>query len=552
MKKYLLFLLAAGLITFFGCQKELSFELPNTPAEGSLQDDASGDCLPKTIAGAYAVGQALTNSNSITIAVNVTKTGTYAIGTDTVNGYYFRGTGSFTTLGVNNVTLRGNGTPFAQGTNNFVVSFDSTVCDIQVNVTQPGVGALAGSPNACAPITVNGSYSPGLNLTAAHNAVVQVNVTTAGAFSITTDTIAGVWFTFSGNLSATPPAQSVTLQANGKFADTTSSGPKTFTVKLGSSRCTFVVNVAAAAAGTVDCTGATPAGTYTVGTALVPGTNTVQINVNVTTAGAYTISTDTVNGMYFNASGNFPTAPATVPVILAGNGTPAAAGPWTFTVRFGTSTCTFQVTVVPAPVIDYFPRTTNSNWSYEYDDNVDPTDTLYRVVIASTLTHPSGSFNIFMGDIGAGLDSSGYYRKNGGDYFEWFDLSNFLFDNPAWLEYTMLKDNVAAGSPPWKSSASSGTVGGTPLTIRFSYQVIQKDVPVTVTTSLGVQNFTNVIVVEEKYEAEIAPGVWQDLTSVFGYGRSYYARNIGLIQYIAFDPSNAEVFRQELRRYQVF
>lgn len=545
MKKNLLFWLAGLLIFVVACQKELSFELPNTPAEGSLQSDINGDCLPKTVNGAYAVGAALGASNTMTVSVNVTKAGTYEIGTDTVNGYFFRATGTFTATGINTITLLGNGTPFAPGTNNFVVSFDSTVCDIQVTVTQPGAGTLAGAPNTCAPITVNGGYTPGAVMAAGNNAIIQVNVTTAGAFSITTDTVAGIWFSYSGNLGAGP--QPVTLQASGTIPGATTNGNKTFKVTLGSSTCTFDVNVAAPATGTVDCSGASPAGTYMVGTALVPGTNTVQIQVNVSSTGVYSISTDTVHGIWFNASGNFA-ATGVTPVTLAGNGTPDAAGTWTYTVRFGTSTCTFTVTVVPVP--DYFPRTTNSNWSYEFDNN--PLDSLFRVVIPATKTVAPNVFNIFMGNDGTGLDSSGYYRRNAGDYFEWFDAGAFLgFDGPVWGEYIMVKDNVAA-TTNWKSAAFSGTVGGIPLSVRFSYTILQKDVPVSITTSTGTVNYTNVIIVEEKIEAFDGTN-WVDVTSQIDYyGKSYYARNIGLIQFEAYDASDNVTLLMELRRSQVF
>lgn len=351
MKRHLLYWLALGLIFFAGCQKELSFEQPNTPAEGSLQDDGTGDCLPKTVAGVYAVGQALGASHTVTIGVNVTKTGVYTITTDTVNGYFFRGTGTFTTLGVNNITLRGNGTPFAAGTNNFVVSFDSTVCDIQVTVTQPGVGTLAGSPNACAPITVNGGYSPGVALTAANHAIVTVNVTTAGAFNFTTDTVEGVWFTYSGPLGA--GAQTAQMQANGIFPAATTTGNKTFKVKLGSSTCTFVVPVAGPGVGTLGgaggtCTPITVNGSYQTGTALT-ASNTIVVQVTVTTPGNFSITTNTVNGYSFSFSGNLA---ASGPVTLVGNGTPVAASTTdNFTVTLaGTpaSTCSFTNTVTVA------------------------------------------------------------------------------------------------------------------------------------------------------------------------------------------------------------
>jgi hypothetical protein len=555
MKKHAFYWLALGLLFMVGCQKELSFELGNTPSKGSLQSDVTGDCLPKTVNGVYTAGMALVPvTNTITVSVNVARTGTYLVYTDTVNGYFFRATGTFTTLGATNVTLRGNGTPFIAGTDNFIVSYDSSICDIQVVVTSPGVGTLAGSPTACAPIQVNGGYSPGVALTAGNNAVVQVNVTTAGVFNFTTDTVAGIWFNFSGVLPLGP--QSVTMQAQGSIPAATIAGNKTFTVKLGMSSCTFVVNVVSPAVGTVNCGSATFAGSYNAGVAMT-ASNTVTISVTITTPGAYNITTDTMNGVWFNASGNFPTA-TTTPLVLTGNGTPVTAGPFIYTVKWGTSTCTFTCTYSAAPAIDYFPRTTNSNWSYEWND--DNTDSVLRVVIPATLSAPPNTYNIFMPDEGFGPDTSatssysaGYYRKNGGDYFERFNGENFFgFDAPVWGEYIMLKDNVAAPSPVWTSAGFSGAIGGTPIKIRFSYKVLQKDVPITFTTSGGPMNFTNVIVVEEKYEIETLPGVWTDATPIIGYGKSYYARNIGLILFEVFDPSNTRTDWQELRRYQVF
>ncbi|MFZ9386645.1 MAG: hypothetical protein ACO25B_02085 [Chitinophagaceae bacterium] len=655
MKKQILYLLALGFIIILGCQKEESFELPNSPAEGSLQDDVSGDCLPKTVNGVYAVGQALIpTTNSLTVAVNVTKTGIYTISTDTVNGYFFRATGSFSTLGITNVTLRGNGTPITLGTNNFVVSFDSTFCDIQVTVTSPAAFTLAGAPNtcttpvisgtygkdipltasntvtlnvnvttagnynvstatingmsfsgsgtlalgaqtitltgtgtpttagdnifpvtvgsstcsftitvaapgvgtlggaggACTPFTINGTYTPGTPLTASNTVGIQVNVTTAGVFSIRTDTVGGMSFAYTGTLAA--GTQNVTLLGSGTPVG---SGAQNFTVTVGTSTCTFSINLGGPGVGTLGgaggtCTPATVNGTYVAGTALTAG-NTVGIQVNVTTAGSFNITTNTVNGYSFSFTGNL--AAGTQPVTLTGTGTPTAAGTNVFTVTINAtppSTCTFSVVcTAPAPV-DYFPRTTNSNWSYEFNDLAN--DSLYRVVIAPTLTAPGGTYNIFMANDGTGLDSSGYYRKSAGDYFEWIDIGNFVgFDNTLWGQYIMVKDNVAAGTN-WKSSAFSGTVTSIPITIRFSYTVTDKDVPLSFVTSTGNQNFTNVIVVEEKLEGFDGSN-WIDLTAQIDYyGKSYYARDIGLVKFEAYNAANAVTFKQELRRYQVF
>src|SRR5688500_16778823 len=129
MKKHLFYWLAFGLIIIIGCQKETSFENGNVASDGTLQSDATGDCLPKTVNGAYLVNTALVSTtNTITVQVNVNSTGNYLVYTDTVNGYFFRASGVFTQTGAQNVTLRGNGTPFAEGVNNFIVNYDSTQC----------------------------------------------------------------------------------------------------------------------------------------------------------------------------------------------------------------------------------------------------------------------------------------------------------------------------------------------------------------------------------------------------------------------------------------
>lgn len=124
-----------GVLVLAACGKELSYEGPDTPSEGSMQSDITGDCLPKTVTGIYKVAVPLVaDSNTISVSVNVTKAGTYLITTDTVNGYFFNSTGRFTSAGSSSVKLRSNGTPFAAGVNNFRISYDSTFCDVQVNV----------------------------------------------------------------------------------------------------------------------------------------------------------------------------------------------------------------------------------------------------------------------------------------------------------------------------------------------------------------------------------------------------------------------------------
>ena len=73
--------------------------------------------------------------------------------------------------------------------------------------------------------------------------------------------------------------------------------------------------------------------------------NFIMVTVNVKQAGLYNISTDTVNGYYFTASGSFA-ATGMVQVNLNGKGKPLAIGTDNFKVSFDTSTCSFQISTI--------------------------------------------------------------------------------------------------------------------------------------------------------------------------------------------------------------
>lgn len=137
--KFISFTFLAAIL--FSCQKEVSYEQGQT-SKGSLQS-SSGDCLPKTVNGNYTTGKALNDSNSLDVTVIVTRTGRYSISTDSVNGYYFKGTGNFTAVGSSMVRLKGYGKPVAAGINTFTVVYDSSACSIAVTVTPGGSTAFS-------------------------------------------------------------------------------------------------------------------------------------------------------------------------------------------------------------------------------------------------------------------------------------------------------------------------------------------------------------------------------------------------------------------------
>lgn len=344
-KRYAILLLISGLVLMNACLKEHSQESGAGPSAGSLQDDGTGDCFPKTVSGVYVVGTALTTSNYIDVQVNVTTAGVYTIYTDTVNGIHFRGSGVFSTTGSNTVRLTGFGTPTAVGIANFIVVYGTSVCTVAVTI----VGSLAtftldGAPGACMSANVAGTYTAGTALDASNTVTINVTVTTAGAYNISTTVSNGMTFSGSGTLAL--GAQTIVLIGAGT---PTTAGSTNVPVTVGGSSCSFPITVGGtgpAATYTINCAAAVINGTYTQNTALT-ASNTIIVTVDVATAGTYTI-TGTINGMTFSKSGTFASAGTGQSVTLAGTGTPTTSGANVVPLTGGTANCNVTVNVTPA------------------------------------------------------------------------------------------------------------------------------------------------------------------------------------------------------------
>jgi hypothetical protein len=342
MRVILYFLTIASI--FFSCQKEVNVDLnaPPTPAAVFTLSGSPNACTVATPGGYYATGTALANTNTVSIQVNVTTAGTYSISTNTVNGYKFSASGSFTGTGIQTVILAGSGTPIAAQTDAFTPTSGTSGCSFNIIVLTPApaVYTLSGAPGACTVATVNGVYALNTALTSANTVTVQVNITSIGTYTISTNTIGGMTFSKSGSFSTTG-IQTIILNGTGTA---TIAGANIFTA--GTAGCTFTVTVIGPAVYTLSgapgaCTVATVNGTYSTGTPLA-ASNTVAVQVNVTATGTYTISTSAVGGMTFSKSGIF-SATGIQTIILNGTGTPTIAGSNIFTV--GIAGCTFTIPV---------------------------------------------------------------------------------------------------------------------------------------------------------------------------------------------------------------
>ena len=437
-------LLAIMSILFFGCQKELSFEQGISNASvGSLQADGGGGCIGVAVSGTYYKDSTLNATHYVNINANVDTAGSYSISTDTIQGYFFSASGNFSTTGSQAVNLKGSGKPLSVGTHIFTVKYNGTICEFSVNV-------IAGSGGT-------------------------------GVF-------------------------------------------------------------------TINCTGFLLNGTYTVGGTMT-SSNTVTLNVNVTTAGTWSISTaPAVSGVIFSGSGTFSATGAQT-ISLTATGTASTGGTANFPVSAGGSSCNFQVNFSTGP--DYFPRTINSNWSYEFDD--DPNDSLLIRVIPQTHTAAGNTFNIFMwtDDAALGYDTSGYYRRSGSDYYQWIDMGTFIgFDNPLWIEYIFLKDNLSVGGN-WNTNGFSGVItpsGGSPtnVTARFFFTVLQQNANVTVKGILH----ANTIVVKQELQ-QLVGSTWTTVTAA-GYLQNYYARDRGLIKQDYYNALGVVDSKMDVRRLVIY
>ncbi|MFL5739341.1 MAG: hypothetical protein ACJ75B_03920 [Flavisolibacter sp.] len=150
------------LATLYSCQKELSFEShqPTAPASGGTAiftlSGSGASCMNSNMSGTYAQGTAMGSSNSVTIEVNVGTIGTWTMNSNSVSGFYFAGSGTFSATGVQTITLLASGTPSAQGDQTFTLTAGGGTCTFIVTVAASGTTTPAGDHF---PLTANSWWS---------------------------------------------------------------------------------------------------------------------------------------------------------------------------------------------------------------------------------------------------------------------------------------------------------------------------------------------------------------------------------------------------------
>lgn len=213
----------------------------------------------------------------------------------------------------------------------------------------PSVGSLQSETTGdCLPKNVAGIYEATVALTTANYIEVDVDVTTAGSYTIRTDTVNGFSYKAQGYFTTTG-IQTVKLTGSGT---PTNSGISNFTVSYAGTTCVVAVSILPqGASGPAvfellgspnSCLDAIVDGVYGEGIA-VNNSHTVTLKVNVTTIGVYDITTTTTNGITFKGTGPLiELGPTTI--TLKASGTPTVAGLYNIPIA-GPNSCTFEVEV---------------------------------------------------------------------------------------------------------------------------------------------------------------------------------------------------------------
>ena len=227
LKLKTLFAIVLAALLFNGCSKEYSYEgtPPNVASSTGVAvftlAGTPGSCTGVAVSGIYSAGIPTNNADSAIIMVNVDSTGSYVISTNTQNGVSFNAAGTFTQTGPQQVTLKASGRPGANGA--FTYTFGANSCSFTIlakdttaaiDTIAAAVYTLSGTPNACAAATVAGTYTSGTVLNSSNTVTFSVNVTTAGSYTIASNTVNGISFSGSGTFTSTGP-KTVVLTGSG-------------------------------------------------------------------------------------------------------------------------------------------------------------------------------------------------------------------------------------------------------------------------------------------------------------------------------------------------
>jgi hypothetical protein len=284
-----------GCYNFWNIAQNKWVSLCQSSCDPSSFADFTIDCgqFPAADTNSYTVGNSV-SGNTITVSVNVTHIGPYAISITSDNGIAYSAGGTFTSTGVQNVTIaNATGSPSSSTMNFIVKSNGISVC----NYTKNSSGVVDAYNFNCTMATVTPAMIQGVSGTG----VVKVPVVVTGTKDIPAinQTINGVSYTFAGISGATSATTSINIAYSGTPTTASTSLPMT---NSNGSLCSIEIShpAAAASAAIFTSSGATASGTYTVATNLTTS-NKVSVPINVSQPGKLRLVSTDKNGIFFDS-----------------------------------------------------------------------------------------------------------------------------------------------------------------------------------------------------------------------------------------------------------
>lgn len=225
--------------------------------------------------------------------------------------------------------------------------------------------------------------------------------------------------------------------------------------------------------GSAGCTGAVASGVFVAGT-VVTTANTVLLNVMVDSVGTYTVSTNSVNGISFAATGFF-TSSGPQTITLRAAGTPLTAGDFNFTIG-GTGGCSFTITVVP--VIDnnftyYFEATIDGVFYRETVTTTNGNEAGYGIlgtddVILSSSILPTSFPNIPAGKSGMQVNKGllyNYSTRNNTEFKTFFNLGDYSYMNPPSISDGAIISWFDQNGTEWRTDNAPATQPGSSFAV---------------------------------------------------------------------------------------
>jgi hypothetical protein len=314
---------------------------------------------------------------------------------------------------------------------------------------------------------VSGAYKKDTVLTTANFVDVQIDISQAGVYIITTDTVNGYSFRGAGS-TALLGLNTIRLIAQGKPLAT---GTDVFTVKFGGTSCQFNVNVTLGTGGgggttakftfpntAGACAGAIQTPNFFATIPTTPATHNITLKVDVTTAGTYNLTTTSANGLIFSGSGTLAIG-TNQPIVLTpvAGSFPTAAGTTTYTFSTTTpvaSNCAFDLIVQAAPTPATFTINCATAATQTGTFQAGTALTLASKITLSVTPTTTGSYSITTNTV------NGVSYVGAGVFANTTTQNVDLFANPL--------NNTPANAGPFNYTATGGTTPCTTVSVTYT------------------------------------------------------------------------------------